>query len=95
MDCCRVYTQHYISRYIYRGKQIQIPYIAITSEIDQHNLLPFHASDDWLLRLLLPCYESPQKSSLYVETLLRWSFCLLNQKIWSRHDQKWTLMDRL
>jgi hypothetical protein len=94
MDYCRICTQHYISHYICRHGQIYIPYIAISSEINPHNLSHYLISDDWLVKPLLQCYESPQKSSWFIVTFLKENESM-GQVIWSQHDQKWTLMDGL
>jgi hypothetical protein len=96
MDYCRICTQHYTSRYIHRRKQLLIPYIAITSEINYQNLpKPDIISDYWLVKPLLPCYESPQKSSQCLVTLPNEDGWSLDQTIWSQHGQVWTLMGLL
>jgi hypothetical protein len=88
MDCCRFYTQYYISRYIYNCEEGCIPFIAITSEINDHNLPRYILSGHWLLEPFLPCYESPQKSSLHIVTVRNDDGLLLEQTILSQHDQK-------
>jgi hypothetical protein len=95
MDCCRFYTQYYISYSIYKCEIEYSPYITITSETNDHNLPLFDTPGYWSLEPLLPCYESPQKSSLYVKTLPNEDGLSLDQTIWNQHGQVWTLMGRV
>jgi hypothetical protein len=93
MDCYRICTQHYIDYYIFNGEQVKT-YIGITSKINRWNLPHSHTSGDWLLKPLLPFYESPQKSLWCIVTFLKENG-LKSQAIWSQHDQKSTLIHYL
>jgi hypothetical protein len=88
MYYCRICTQHYISCHILKHETGHRVYIAITSEINPCNLPQSHISGyDFSIQPLLPCYKSPQKSSLHVVTVRNGNE-LIDQKISIQHDQE-------